>query len=211
MTGKVALYGADGFGREVLQFVKRQKNWKSIVFVDDNLSKQGQRLDGIAVVSFEDALREGFSFAVAIADPAIRQKLVNKIKLGGGTLQTLIADSALISDTAVIGEGAIISDNVIITANCMIGVSFHANIFSYVAHDCVVGDYVTLAPRVSCNGRVTIGDHAYIGTSAVIKQGSHSNPTRIGERAIVGMGAVVTKNVEPQTVVVGNPARLLAR
>ena len=71
----------------------------------------------------------------------------------------------------------------------------------------LIGDYVTFAPRVSCNGNVVVEDYAYIGTGAVLKQGSKSKPLVIGKGATVGMGAVVTKDVPPNTVVVGNPAK----
>jgi len=47
---------------------------------------------------------------------------------------------------------------------------------------------------------------ASVGSSATILCG-----VTIGEGAIVGAGAVVTKNVEPHTIVAGNPARLLRR
>ncbi len=40
-----------------------------------------------------------------------------------------------------------------------------------------------------------LNDHAYIGTGAVIKQGTPDKPLMIGKGAVVGMGAVVTKSV----------------
>ncbi len=76
---------------------------------------------------------------------------------------------------------------------------------------CVIGDYVTFAPGVMCNGNVHVQDHAYIGTGAVIKQGLPGAPLVIGRGAVVGMGAVVTKSVPPGVTVVGNPARVLER
>ena len=94
-----------------------------------------------------------------------------------------------------------------VTTSAKIGRQFQCNIYSYVAHDCVIGDYVTFAPNVSCNGNVRVGDHAYIGTGAVIKQGTLDKPLVIGAGAVVGMGAVVTKDVEPGAVVIGNPAK----
>ena len=66
---------------------------------------------------------------------------------------------------------------------------------------------MTFAPRVQCNGYVHIQDHAYIGASAVIKNGTDDAPLIIGKGAVIGMGAVVTKNVPPFTTVVGNPAK----
>ena len=75
----------------------------------------------------------------------------------------------------------------------------------------MVGDFVTLAPGVQCNGNVVIEDHAYIGAGAVIKQGQPGKPLVIGSGAMVGMGAVVTKSIPPGITVVGNPARPLQR
>jgi acetyltransferase-like isoleucine patch superfamily enzyme len=49
---------------------------------------------------------------------------------------------------------------------------------------------------------VVINDHVWIGAQALICPG-----VTIGEGAIVGAGAVVTKNVDPYTIVAGNPAR----
>ena len=97
----------------------------------------------------------------------------------------------------------------IVSPNASIGRYFHCNYHSYVAHDCVIGDFVTFAPAVRCNGGVVIEDHAYIGTGAVIKQATPGRPVVIGRGAIVGMGAVVTKSVPAGVTVVGNPARPL--
>ena len=69
----------------------------------------------------------------------------------------------------------------------------------------------TFAPGVFCNGNVHVGDHAYVGTGAMLRNGTPDRPLVIGEGAVVGMGAVVTKDVAPHTTVVGNPARVLER
>ena len=114
-------------------------------------------------------------------------------------------------DNIEIGEGRLLCPFVSITSNIKIGKFFHANIYSYVAHDCVIGDYVTFAPGVKCNGNIHIEDHAYIGTGAVIKQGTPDKPLVIGKGAVVGMGAVVTKSVPAGVTVVGNPARILEK
>ena len=73
----------------------------------------------------------------------------------------------------------------------------------------MIGDFVTFAPGVQCNGNIVIEDHAYIGAGAVIKQGKPGQPLIIGRGAVVGMGAVVTKSVAAGATVVGNPARPL--
>lgn len=90
------------------------------------------------------------------------------------------ATSTLITNSATIDNDAALSPFVTIAANVTIGKFFHANLYSYVEHDCVIGDYVTFAPRVSCNGN--IHDHPYIGAGAVIKQGIPDKPLFIGKK-----------------------------
>jgi acetyltransferase-like isoleucine patch superfamily enzyme len=97
---------------------------------------------------------------------------------------------------------------VTLTSNIRVGRHFHANLYSYVEHDCVIGNYVTFAPGVKCSGNIVVEDHAYIGTGALIKQGRPGQPLVIGRGAVVGMGAVVTKDVPAGATVVGNPARV---
>ena len=108
------------------------------------------------------------------------------------------------------GSGSILCPFVCLTADIEVGRYFHANLYSYVCHDCKIGDFVTFAPGVKCNGNVIIEDHAYIGSGAVIKQGTLDKTIVIGKGALVGMGAVVTKSVPPGETVVGNPARPLS-
>jgi sugar O-acyltransferase (sialic acid O-acetyltransferase NeuD family) len=121
------------------------------------------------------------------------------------------AENVVQLDDVELGVGAALCPFVTLTSNIRIGQHFHANLYSYVEHDCVIGDFVTFAPGVMCNGNVHIEDYVYIGAGAVIKQGSPSSPLVIGRGAIVGMGAVVTKNVPPGVTVVGSPARPLIK
>ena len=124
---------------------------------------------------------------------------------------SVAAANVEILDDVQIGVGAILCPFVTVTSNIQIGKHFHANLYSYVEHDCVIGDYVTFAPAVKCNGNIVIEDHAYVGAGAIIKQGRPGQPLVIGKGAVVGMGAVVTKDVPAGATVVGNPARFLVK
>jgi sugar O-acyltransferase (sialic acid O-acetyltransferase NeuD family) len=211
VTRLVGVYGASGFGREVLPLVRAAAGEDRIVFVDDGVA--GTRLNGVDVLDWNSFLQESGdkAVAVAIADSAVRESLTNRCAEAGVALAEVRARDAVVMDDVRIGEGAILSCHVTITSNVRIGRAFHANIYSYVAHDCVIGDFVTFAPRVSCNGNVHVEDHAYVGTGAILRQGAPDKPLVIGRGAIIGMGAVVTKDVAPGITVVGNPARPLVR
>lgn len=73
---------------------------------------------------------------------------------------------------------------------------------SHIAHDCVVGDQVTLGSNAVLGGHVTVGHWATLGLSAVVHQWG-----RIGPGAMVGMGAAVRDEVDAFTVSAGVPAR----
>lgn len=212
------LYGAGGFAREVMPFVANslaQSNPTEAFhacFVQtqtETTSLNGYPLYGETVFFQHDSAN--FYFNVAIANPQIRKKIAQSCIAQGAKPLILRAENSLIYDHNEIGDGAILCANTIITSNVRIGKFFHANIFSYVAHDCIIGDFVTFAPRVHCNGNIHIHDYAYIGTGAILKQGDLEKPLIIGEGAVIGMGAVVTKDVPPYTTVVGNPARPLLK
>lgn len=212
MTGLIGVYGASGFGREIMPLVRAQANDVQVVFIDDGMAPgeaNGHEIMGWEKFRGLDAPSK--RVCLAIAASAVREKLALRCDSEGIGLFEARAANVVQMDDVVIGDGACLSPFVTLTSNIRIGRCFHANIYSYVAHDCVIGDFVTFAPGVKCNGNVTVEDHAYIGTGAVLKQGEPGKPLVIGRGAVVGMGAVVTKSVPPGVTVVGNPARVLEK
>lgn len=212
MTALIGIYGASGFGREVAPLVKLAHAEDTIVFLDDQ--PHADTLNGLSVWTFDQFVAEpgtDRSVVVAIADSRVREKLDRRCQEAGVRPLSVRHPTVVELEDVSLGEGSVLCSFVTLTSNVRIGRSFHANIYSYVAHDCVIGDYVTFAPGVHCNGNVHIHDHAYIGTGAVIRQGTPDRPIVIGEGAVVGMGAVVTKDVAPGVTVVGNPARPLVK
>jgi sugar O-acyltransferase (sialic acid O-acetyltransferase NeuD family) len=215
-----AVYGFSGFGREICPVLQQQLQREvaptdeyEVVYVDDSATEVGM-LNGTEVHNFESFLKEPADekyAVIAIANSGIREKLTIRCDEAGIKQFAVRADNVVELDNVEIGEGSILCPFVTLTSDVKIGKSFHANIYSYVAHDCVIGDYVTFAPRVNCNGNIHIEDHAYIGTGAVFKQGTPKKPLIVGKGAVVAAGAVVTKNVPPGKTVFGNPAVPLTR
>lgn len=212
----LGIYGASGFGREILPVVRSQlRNSHAdceLVFVDDNppasLVNEHRCLTYNEFIACKATEK---SIVLAIANSQVRERLVRRCASDGISFFHVRSANVVVMDEVKIGDGAILCPFVTLTSNIQIGRQFHANIYSYVAHDCMIGDFVTFAPGVKCNGNVHIEDHAYIGTGAILRQGTPGQPLVIGQGAVVGMGAVVTKNVPPGVTVVGNPARPLIK
>ena len=198
------VFGAGGCGRGIAPLVRAQYPADRVVFVED--APTAARCNGLDVLSFAEFSAEaGAQIAIAVANPAARQAISARCTAAGIGFYAVAAAQTVQMDDVSIGPGALLSPWTTLTSNIRIGAHFHCNLYSYVEHDCVIGDYVTFAPAVRCNGNVTIGDGAYVGSNAVIRQG-----LTIGAGAVVGMGAVVVKDVPPGVTVVGNPARVLA-
>lgn len=109
--------------------------------------------------------------------------------------------------TIVVGDDTLLREHVVVQRgtgdrDTTIGSHVYAMSHSYVAHDCWVEDHVTLSPRVSLAGHTRVMRAANVGMGASAHQFS-----TIGAHAMVGMGAVVTKDIPPFALVTGNPAR----
>lgn len=216
---KFGLLGAGGFAREVMPFLKGSVAKTLLVpekdidayFVETWQPKE-PLVNGYSVLSLDEFIQlEGRKyFNVAVGSGRDRKAMVVKVGSSAEPLM-LLAPQTTILDCNIIGTGSVFCPNTMVTSNAKIGKFFQCNIYAYVAHDCVIGDFVTFAPGVRCNGRVHIDDYAYIGTNAVIREGTSEKPLRIGKGAVIGMGAVVTKDVPAGATVIGNPARLMEK
>ena len=134
----------------------------------------------------------------------------------GARLET--GHNVVIREENIIGDDFNIWNNSVVDYGCAIGhrVKVHCNV--YVAQFTVIEDDVFLAPGVTvandlhpgcpfskeCMKGPVIKRGAQIGVNATLLPS-----ITIGERAVIGAGSVVTKDVPPQTVVCGNPARVV--
>jgi len=213
------LVGVGGFARQVMAFAldsiaaRMQVNPANrVCFIATD--PHPDEIGGVPCISegafFELSAKKRL-FNIAITDARTRERLAKSFVSNGATSLSIHAPSAEILGNNAIGEGSIFCGFTSVMCDARIGRYFHANIYSYVSHDCEIGDFVTFGPNVHCNGWVVIQDYVYIGAGALIRQGNPEKPLTIGEGAVVGMGAVVTRVVAPYTTVVGNPARPITK
>lgn len=212
-----AIYGASGCGRSLMPVARQQLQRDGLTaelyFIDDRFDQPTVWNGHPAVnyATFQQLQASSKHVVIAIANSRIREKIALQLQQDEIKMWSICADNVVLMDEVDLGEGSALSPFVTVTSNICIGKCFHANLYSYVEHDCLIGDYVTFAPGVKCNGNIHIHDHAYIGAGAVIKQGTPNQPLVIGQGAVVGMGAVVTKSVPAGVTVVGNPARIMQK
>lgn len=117
---------------------------------------------------------------------------------------TIIHKTAFVASDATLGEGSQIMAMSAVCTNAAIGKACIINTAASVDHCCRIGNGVHIAPGARLAGEVFVEDFAFIGTGAIILPG-----IKIGSKAIIGAGAVVTKNVSPHATVAGNPAHTI--
>lgn len=203
----IIIVGANGFGREVLQWIKDvnkvEPRWNIHGFIDDNLAAlDGYECEFNVIGMIRDwQPGENEVFVCAIALPEVKMKVINLLKSKGAEFVTLIHPTAIVSDFVKIGEGTVITPRTKISPNVEIG-KFCSILGSGVGHDAVIGDYSTLSGNVSINGHVNVGKAVFIGNNACILQSK-----KVGDGAFVAIGSVVYSNVRPGMKVIGNPAK----
>jgi len=194
----VYVAGAGGVGRETLD-IALAAGVPVTAFLDDGLA--GATVRDRPVLAPLDAT-PGASYVVAIADPGARRRLSARLDAAGLSPTTLVHPRAVIGPETVVGPGTLVHANVHISSSVRAGrhCQFHYN--ATVGHDAVLADFVTIYPGANVAGSVQLGAGATVGSNAAVLQG-----LVVGAGAFVGAGAVVTRDVEPDQVVVGVPAR----
>lgn len=203
------VYGAGGCGRGIMPLLRERVAGKArLVFVND--AEGGEWINGHEVLHWRQFVAEPAkrrAVCLAVASSKVREKLHHKCVDEGASIIGVRASSVVEIDDVIVAQGALLSPFVILTSNIRIGRCFHANLYSYVEHDCRIGHYVTFGPAVRCNGNIETGDHVYFGSGAVLRQACPDKPLTIGAGAVIGMGAVVTKDFLAGVTVIGNPTR----
>jgi len=209
MSKDLIILCASADGTNIAEIIEKLPEWNLIGFLDDAPIKQNTVINDIPVLGkIEDvSLYPKCHFILLAGNPKnyfIKKKLFDKLDISLNRFVTIIHPSAYISRFASIGKNVAIFPNVTVMANATIGNHVFIASKCNIGHGSKIGDYVLMSALVAIPGNVIVEEGCWIGLNASIRDG-----ITIGKWSLVGMGSVVIKDVEPYTIVAGNPAKVI--
>jgi sugar O-acyltransferase (sialic acid O-acetyltransferase NeuD family) len=211
MEQRIAIFGAGGMGREVLQLIRDinavQPAWSCAGFIVDSGFQGPATVAGLPVAGGIEwlAANPDVYVVVAVGASAPRWQVTQRIRSQcANPFAVLIHPRAWIGENVKIGAGSVICAGALLTTDITIGEHAHVNIGSSISHDAVLGDFVTLNTGVRLAGNVQLHDGAEAGTGSIVIP-----RCGVGRWSILGAGAVVTRPVPENCTAAGVPARVI--
>lgn len=200
MKEKIALIGAGGHCKIVIDLIEELNQYEIIGIYDDNKIDFFENIKILGNISSLDTTID--NFFICIGNENVRKNIYTKFNyLNYPVLihpSAIISKKAKICDGTLICAGAVIQTGVIINKQCIINTS------STIDHESYIDEFSSVSPNAVICGRVKIGKRTFIGANATIIQCKE-----IGDDCVIGAGSVIIKNIGNNIKIVGNPGKIL--
>lgn len=200
----LVIFGAGGFGREVFAYAQ-DAGMNVAGFVDDNRHALDGLDLGTAILGSLSSIADGatrYDWAIAVGDTAVRERVHRELRARGARIVTVVHPTAYVASSATVGQGCVVAPFALIAAHASVGANVALNTYASVGHDATVGDHCVFSPYSAVNGDVTLGAGVFLGSGAIVTPGR-----RVGRWSKISVGSTVTRDMEPGSMIVGNPAK----
>lgn len=159
----LSIFGASGHGKIVLAAAK-QLGYDVTAFYDDDSAILNTKIHGILVKGTFNDCDSNANVIIAIGKNNIRRKVAEQFQDAKWT--TIAHPRSSIDETVQVSLGSLVCASATVQIDSSIGEHTIINTNASIDHDCVIGDFVHIAPGVNLAGNVTVGCGAVIGIGA---------------------------------------------
>lgn len=207
---KAIIIGAGTYGQVYAEYLKEYNIYDKIEFLDDDPEKQHNTINNIKVIGPINMLesisdKNNIDVYIPIGNNKLRLELFEYVEKLGFETPNFIHKNANIHRTTRLGKGVYILPftNImpLVDINNYVMISMGVNI----AHHTIIRDGSFISQGVNVGASININHHSFLGIGSTIMTGVKE----IGKNSIIGAGSVIIRNVPANTVVIGNPGRVI--
>jgi len=213
MPENLIILGGGEHARVVMETaLQMPEKWNILGYLDPKEDRESDKRFSIKHLGDDSEVRNILEkdpeckFICGIGNNQMRRKLIIKLKIPDDNWATVIHPAAEISPNAEIGNGTAIMSRAVIQTGAVVENHVIINSGAIIEHDSVIGAFSHIAPGVVTGGGVKVGKEVFVGLGARIR-----DHISIGKAVTVGTGSVVVTDLNDDQIVVGIPARPIAK
>ena len=209
---KVIIFG----NRDTAQLAKyyfendeKYSDYKVVAFTVDNKYREGDTFEGLPLVPFENVeniynIKDHLLFAPLTGAKMnkVRESVYSRGKEKGYKFCSYISSHAKIFTTNI-GENCFILENNTLQPYVKVGNNVVMWSGNHIGHHSTIGDNVFFTSHVVLSGHCEVGNNSWFGVNSTIR-----DFTKIAQKTLVAMGAMITRDTEENGFYLGCPAKI---
>jgi sugar O-acyltransferase (sialic acid O-acetyltransferase NeuD family) len=201
----ILIFGTGEIAELAHFYMSRDSNYNIVAFTADRIFIKEEKFLGKPLIAFEDVQElyppSKFSMHVALSYAKLNQIRTRKYfeaKNKGYILVSYICSKSVFWDDISIGDNCFILENQTIQPTVKIGNNVMIWSGNHLGHGCIIKDHTYISSHICISGHTVIGESCFVGVNATFK-----DFVTVGNRVFIGMGAMITKNIDNDSVVLG--------
>ena len=206
------IYGSGGSGISLSFFIRNNPNYinkfNNIYFIDDDPNQIKKKfVNDFPIISYDEfksisSLNK--KILISVNNVNVKKNIYQKIIQDKLSFWSYVDNTSIIDNSGLNTKSSYFAPFTIINNYTKIGYCFSCNIYSYVEHESQIGNFVTFAPGVKCNGNVIIEDNVFIGSGVIINNGNNKEKIIIGKNSFISAGTIINKNIPQNSRIIGS-------
>lgn len=202
---KVVLFGNREIAEIAHFYLERDSDYEVAGFTVDRTYLESDTFKGLPVVPFDEVEQffppEEYKMLVAISYSKrnqIRQQKYEEAKDRGYRFINYVSSKACAWGDTQMGDNCFVLEHVTIQPFVKIGNNVTIWSGNHIGHHVTIQDHCFITSHVCISGGVEIGQNCFIGVNATLR-----DHIKIGAKSVIGAGALVMENAEPESVYTG--------